>query len=357
MPQFQGVDPRLFNFGGAVGQGFDQGVNSGKALIDIANERSLAPLRKSLLDAQIAHTQSQKRLADIEAFLKPTDSDSVESISLAPKARPVLPTDTPAQNADGTPTVDEEAPAPLVDIMKIERHKIRHADGSITYEDRAGGVAQTAEQRQAQEAAINLENSRSKYYSNPAARNKDIQAIDAYQQSLQDASEGVVGAQEKADALLKQINNTHAARAATSPFTLQRFPDEKGNVYQRTIDKATGKVVATEQIFADAEKKVPAKWKPAGAVTNIFNTQPPAGTPAAPSGAEDAAFGTPPAAAPAAPAPAPAAPAGTSQPMFTIPGITPPPVKAVMLLRQNPQWAGFFDEKYGKGAAQAFLTS
>lgn len=65
IPSFQGVNPALFNTAGSFGRGLDEGIAARQSLLQIQQEQALAPLRQSLLQAQIQREQGANRLQDI----------------------------------------------------------------------------------------------------------------------------------------------------------------------------------------------------------------------------------------------------------------------------------------------------
>jgi hypothetical protein len=308
MPEFRGVDPRLFDFGGSLADGLSSGVRTGGQLQDIianrdklAYEQSLRPYRQQLMDVQL--DSARTGLAGVKA------EQHLADIALPAKERAAA---DPTVMQSGT-FLETDPKTGQVDEYKWE-HKRDPKTGELSYAPRIHVKTVKTSAEAAKDDALAKAN---------------LALVDYRGKMGAAAAQRAVTADEIAT--FKRDNPT---------VRTKQVYDSEENVYEQVImpDGSLG-----EPVQVMVKTGVPAK-RPRQQTT--FELLMPKGA-ATPS--------------PSAPPKAPASNAldqltsELSAPMKTS-SVAAPSAQAIVMLKQNPSLSSYFDQKYGPGEAAQFLA-
>lgn len=193
LPQIGQVDPRLFNTGGQLLGGLNQGLGAYQSLQNISDQAQAEPIKRQLQQISLDEARARIAQAPLEQRLKLAQISEAEQNAALPR---ILPGDVTLEDQTVTyPSAFDEngertGPADVVtgDLVKLQQEQLIGPGGVITPRT-VRSTVKTAAQRDA-EAALQAANVRAKdALSAKNTRGKEFEAqqlIESYNSALDD---------------------------------------------------------------------------------------------------------------------------------------------------------------------------
>ncbi len=352
MPQFQGVDPRLFNFGGALAEGLTSGVNTGGKLQDIQLAREAAdyamsqrPMKEQLADIQLQSAgvglegqKAARHLADIAlpgeeikakqpiVLEENTFTDLDENGNLAEYKR----------QKKQDPTTGEISYAPRIYSKTLKTKAQLESDKAL----------KNAQIESLKSLADSRDNRDPKFEADLVAKRLRQARIDGdpHEISFWEARQARINALPGTLAPGTTFDRGAEKAGLDAGFTKSQIAllGQSQAGLNAIIKMKIFNKMKENNNYPDPVVFTPEEKAAVDAVQNV-SEKPVSSVPAA-----------------AAPAPAPLAPAAAvpviAPPASPAGGVKAPSAASIALLKSQPQLAYLFDQKFGAGSAAAYLA-